>query len=457
MNSNNDGLRPLRLATPRWQEGSRVGVVFTTMLAVVMTLEITVWPRPTVMSERVVEIRRSVPTMAPVNMSSIDKTQAIADLGVGLWLWQVRGRSDPDPVTAGKQLRQLGVGHVLIKAHDGCRPFRRSQRQTAAQYAAYRQSGLKVLAWGYNYANDNTKEAGVIIQQLDDPNVMGYVFNTERDVAGKNKSVEKLLTAVRDHQQGCPKCRGKLLGFAPYAFPYNHASLPHKELLAGCDFVAPQLYWAEFSCTHHDVAKCVDRAQKEWERLMDKLACHRPIIGLGQAFNVVGKPLLSPNPGEIADFAQQCADAGFAGCQYWLWQSVAKTDQRQNEVAQAAKIWPAAKYRQLVTKAERQTSLVDRWLLITCWLIVAFIVAAIWWSIGLLAQSSRITWVFGVVAGLLWPVACAVVMIAGWAIIVWLLCAGIYVFGRWIVRTRQPRHLPPVPEPPATPEPPAVS
>lgn len=233
----------------------------------------------------------------------------LKQLGTGMWMWQLTSCGVPHAVV--EKAKRHGIGHVYIKVHEGSRRLPYNTPECINETAqAFTDAGIKVFAWGFTYANHPEAEANLIIEALDNPNIVGYVYDVEGPVErlGKWDNVQEMLQTVRDHQQRCSTCRKKLLGFAPYAYPSRHSRVPYELFVTYTDFIEPQMYWADMG---QPVGQHVWRLCEDWLRWEAKNNISRPIIPLGQSYGTVRR-------GEIREFLERTK--GYHAVSFWSWQ-----------------------------------------------------------------------------------------------------------------------------------------
>lgn len=264
---------------------------------------------------------------------------AIKLLGVGTWLWQ------PSRVACNCKLRharilrpkdraahyasiaettaRYGFDTVYVKMADGTKPF---PLYDDTIIEAYRRRGVQVAVWSYNYCNSPRVEAALIHSYLHKPGVIAYVANTEVHVKNKSRKLEAMMQHLTWLRDSCASCRHKLIGYAPYAFPYFHRTLDYAVLNRYSDFVAPQVYPATMKRrTKVQVKKgrkvkyitrtkwAVDTMFDQWSRFekAEELAGRSraiPICPLGQSYGRV-------QPGEISDFVRRTK--GYHAISFW--------------------------------------------------------------------------------------------------------------------------------------------
>jgi hypothetical protein len=237
-------------------------------------------------------------------------------LRTSVWLYELDTvKSQADANALANSAVGVGITAVRLKVNDGTRDFRDAGK-TQMVAEAMRARGIKVLAWGYNYANNPSKEAQKIEGYLSKPWFDGYEYDPEDPLErpGMQASTAKMVELVNAYRNGNPKLRTKLLGFAPFAFPYLHPGLNYKALFANTDFVEPQLYWATMKMSARS-AEAV--SYRQWNALEKHYNVQRPVVMLGQAYD----PCLdhvhqTVNMAELGQFAS----ASHGPISFWCWQ-----------------------------------------------------------------------------------------------------------------------------------------
>lgn len=289
---------------------------------------------------------------------SIGLRHNLRALGVGLWVWQVdrascgrnecrkRGKEFHYKAMADRAVRAK-VDTVYLKLHDGV--------ETSPHYryrliTAMRVRKRNVILWGYNYANSPKNEAEIIIRNLHLKEVNGYSFNTEAHVKGKPKNCAIMARLVRRHRDTCRGCKGKVLLYAPYAFPLLHKALPYSVFGRYCDASQPQMYWDTMGKTP---ARVVLRTYQQWlglasrQKRQGRSAAIKPILPLGQLYESPRGGLLTA--GEIRDFVWRTRR--YASLSFWDWQHMSPMMWRS--LAQV-KIWRKVSPPKPRTKSHRR-------------------------------------------------------------------------------------------------------
>ena len=256
----------------------------------------------------------------------------IRQLGVGVWCYELKKKMGTATQMADKAVA-YGINSVRLKVHDGTRIFRYEPAAPAVAKAMH-VKGIVVLAWGYTYATRPEREAKIIERYLDSPDYDGYVFDTEIHVERKHSwtKLETLMNLVRTHRDNCPKCKNKLLGFAPFALPSKHPHLNYPAMVKGCDFIEPQVYSATM---RNKPSTAILRMYNDWVEWQDDNGLSKPIVPLGQGYDPRLDHVKYPfKAADILTFGK--GTRGWEAVSFWSWQELDKSKDRWEAVRQIA-------------------------------------------------------------------------------------------------------------------------
>lgn len=174
-----------------------------------------------------------------------------------IWIWKLQSQIDKyggvDNLI--KRLTSLGIKDVCIKYHEGSSAigggvnFRLDFIKYKEQL---KKAGFKVGTWGYNYFNNVTEEASLIVEALNNSDY--YVFDPEVDVIGKANEAEQVCKIVRKNHAKAT------IGYSSFPIVSYHTDIPYSVFNNYCDFATPQIYWAEM---RWDVKKCIDKMTED--------------------------------------------------------------------------------------------------------------------------------------------------------------------------------------------------
>ncbi len=150
-----------------------------------------------------------------------------------------------DPVSHVRALcRQTGCREVWLKAHDGASAGVATVGSFEAQFhaaaPALAQGGLVVRAYGYNRFDDTAGEAARIRQALSVRGCSGYLFDAESPCSGRYVQARQVVSDVLSRMPGAS------LGHMP-APGQNYPPDYPWAAFAPCEFVAPMVYWLDWS------------------------------------------------------------------------------------------------------------------------------------------------------------------------------------------------------------------
>jgi peptidoglycan hydrolase-like protein with peptidoglycan-binding domain len=176
-----------------------------------------------------------------------------------IWIWQLQKQVDKYGGIENliKKMTSLGVKDVCIKFHEGSSPIGGGVnfRLNFMKYKEHlKRAGFKVGTWGYNYFNNVTAEANLIIEALNNSDY--YVFDPEVDVVGKTKEAEQVCKIVRAAHAKAT------IGYSSFPIVSYHTDIPYAVFNKYCDFASPQIYWGEM---RWDVRKCINKMIEDYK------------------------------------------------------------------------------------------------------------------------------------------------------------------------------------------------
>lgn len=226
--------------------------------------------------------------------------------GNWIWLWQREHVEDGNVQAMIQQARETGLTGVLVKAHDGRRESKQSQRymrQFRDLARPFREAGLRVGAWGYLYGNDPPGEAAAALEALE-AGAEWYVADVEVEFEHQETMVSdyvKAETFCREFRRGAPQA---VLGMSSFAITTLHRQLPWQVFAKYVDIFLPQVYWATM---RRPVEQALRQSVDSYRNLGKQLA---PV---GQAYGAVA-------PASLEEFAKLARQAGCTGVSWWSWQ-----------------------------------------------------------------------------------------------------------------------------------------
>jgi Putative peptidoglycan-binding domain-containing protein len=170
-----------------------------------------------------------------------------------IWIWQldnlVSKYGSIDKLIT--KLKSLNIKDVCIKFHEGASYTGGgiNYRDAFIKYKAnFKNAGVKVGTWGYNYFNDTYTEGRIIIDALDNSDY--YIFDPEVDISNKFTASETVCKSVRAAHPNA------VLGYSSFPIVSSHLDIPYAVFDKYCNFASPQAYWGEMQW---DINKCIDK------------------------------------------------------------------------------------------------------------------------------------------------------------------------------------------------------
>lgn len=247
--------------------------------------------------------------------------------GKGLWIWELpvllKRYGTLDAII--QKCKDNDISYVMLKSGDGENTW--ISQWNANTIKKFKDAGIKILAWMYNYGYNPSREAAVAMWSLD-MGADGFVFNAEvewRDLVNRREAAEQMLSMVRKHAPNA------FLAHAPLAIPSYHAKFPYDIFGKYCDAVMPQVYWGTIygGGVTNPASKIIDWMFREWSTLEAKWKAEgketsiKPIIPAGQAYdNPKEKYILQP--AHITEFLEYAK--GYQSVNFWSFQHIVRDD-----------------------------------------------------------------------------------------------------------------------------------
>lgn len=203
---------------------------------------------------------------------------------------------------------------VLIKAADGTDRWAQLKQDSKAIHDA----GLILGAWSFDYAwEDANAEAQAICAALPDADYLVLDTESTYQTAQGSARAKALCTAVRHYAPDV------LLGFSTFGAPNDHPQFPYHSFSTYCDFIQPQVYFADFG---------VPPKQALLQALLPLYRYHRPVLPVGQAYPPA-------TAAEINEFSGACVAHNVPTWFWWDMQS--STPELTQAVADGAALPPS--------------------------------------------------------------------------------------------------------------------
>lgn len=231
--------------------------------------------------------------------------------GKGLFIWQIKLCMGGDVQLIAQQAKALGLQWVAVKIHRGYSGYnyRLVNGQWVDDYVpalkdALVALGIELWGWGDVWLLDGKREADKIMERMEKFDLAGYLMDAEGQAKrspDRNRQA-RILAAVLGMASFA-------VGLCSYRFPEYHPELPWNELLACCDFHAPQVYWINGK----DPAGQLELSMSSLAVLKDV-----PFVPAGPLFYEHG---WKPTPLEVQEFHAAVLET-CGGVIYWEWVDV---------------------------------------------------------------------------------------------------------------------------------------
>jgi hypothetical protein len=170
--------------------------------------------------------------------------------GKGVFIWQTSRVENGDLARIVGRVRDLGIERVELKTTDGNRPFSvlgRGRNVTIEIVQAFRNAGISVYGWGFNYGIDPVGEGVVAAQEAIALGLDGHIFNGEGAFIAKAVSTNVVDKLVSSFQRRAPGLPIGFCSFALYNVPDSGAQIHSMSVLhqmsSRCQFGMPECYW----------------------------------------------------------------------------------------------------------------------------------------------------------------------------------------------------------------------
>jgi len=128
------------------------------------------------------------------SQSLLSKAQINDCNNLGVWLWHIETTGFTHEVLA-KNLATLGVKRVYAKVADGgIDSVRWPELTDVSLVKAYKDQGLEVWAWSYNYDSNKERQAAALYRAAQ-TGYDGYVVDVEMEFDGKTEPLRLLFEA----------------------------------------------------------------------------------------------------------------------------------------------------------------------------------------------------------------------------------------------------------------------
>lgn len=262
--------------------------------------------------------------------------------GKNIMLWKVGNCGSEEAVV--NMAVQLGVDSVDLKGANGNYLWPGLEGVIAALRKARKRVGIWQYLYGGVYYDKNSgtykstgispeQEAEISRQAIEKYRPDYFEIDVEkeykRNVDGlepKEVRAERYMYALRKGGLDIP------VGLSSYRYPRIHYEIPWKNFLAGCDYVAPQVYWNPPTSEIYGPVAELRRCIAEFTPIFDNVGkSHMPIIPTGRAYIGDGYGNPGPNYEELTAFMQEAKDSKLEGCSFWAMDYLFLPTHAQNQ------------------------------------------------------------------------------------------------------------------------------
>ena len=226
-------------------------------------------------------------------------------LGNWLYVWEVSASGGIDALIA--QAKAMHMTGLNIKAFDGSSVW----PQLSASAAAVKAAGLRLGAWGYVYSS-NLLQTAEAAKSAVTAGAEYVVFDVEVEF----ETPTGAMSAVTLGNYARALMPDVTIGYTTFALAGDHPQFPYAAFSQWCDFVMPQVYWAD--------------AGMQPQAML--AASVQQLSGYGKRIFPVGQAYAPAAAVEIAEFGAACAERWIEGVSWWDAQS--STAELQAAVAQ---------------------------------------------------------------------------------------------------------------------------
>jgi|GEM_PF-3359872 len=229
--------------------------------------------------ESLIKARRQTAPLDEADQATLPEVRLPKGLGVFLFSLDRYKSADPNQIL--QSAKGAGLGHVIVKIAQGAEPFPLDKEPLASIIMALKENKIEV--WGLHYLLGQApeKEAQVAVKLMSAYGCEGYLadieieFEKNFEPAKSAKLMKQFFTALRP-----PKKPRFPVGVVTFDSPSRHRAMPWKEMLAGCDFIAPMTVVGQQYNSGTQLSRSVVEFA-EW-REKNKLP-HKPYVAVGLA------------------------------------------------------------------------------------------------------------------------------------------------------------------------------
>jgi len=229
--------------------------------------------------------------------------------GKGIFINTIKSCSGGDTRAIAVNAAVLGLNFVAVKIARGWFGYNYRKLPNGTWLDDYipmlrddlAREGIDLWGWGSCWLLDGDAEASTAVERVHKFGLKAFLIDAEAQAKiSPDRKAEARKYADRMNELG-----DLPVMLCSYRWPSLHPQLPWDELLAGCDYHAPQVYWIHGSDPAGQLARSISELNQKREL---------PFVPAGPAFSEHG---WKPTPVELNQFNTACIDKGCAGLIWW--------------------------------------------------------------------------------------------------------------------------------------------
>jgi len=239
--------------------------------------------------------------------------------GKTMYMWSLKQCANGNPKLAQAMAHGAGFRGVVIKAWDGAYEYRPNKQLLPDFVAAFKEIGIEVYLWGYNYGtwvdrggnfrSQALAEARVTVRMVEKYQPLG-IWN-DAEVQYKRPRSDRNARIYQAHllqELGADYP----IALSSYRYPKLHPEFPFSEFMKGAGtYHAQQMYWMGDNR--------LDGPEKQLARSINELRQIKvaPFIPVGVAAAEHG---WAPTNQQLQNFMNACVNQDCLGFSFWSWQ-----------------------------------------------------------------------------------------------------------------------------------------
>jgi hypothetical protein len=201
---------------------------------------------------------------------SISYAQKSACNKLGAWVWRIEQTTCKTHEELADSLSKLGIKRVYIKVIDGRAYTKWPQLEDKALVSAYKDNGIEVWAWSYNYPNNEDAQAEAILRAAK-TGYEGFVVDVEVEFDKDSLSLYKLFSAFDKKKQEAIKGGFAKAGYELRVTTWGNPIQHNFNIKAMNPFVSaymPQTYVEQWGATYiTNMEKWITQGVTDYKKL----------------------------------------------------------------------------------------------------------------------------------------------------------------------------------------------